>query len=240
LSPAEEERQAAWYAAHRRQLYRELGLRRGRILEVGCGGGVITRELAEGHASLVAGLDRRPEVLHPRAGVRFVAAAAERLPFRDAVWDAVVTAFSLVWLADARAFLANAVRIMKDDAWFVALAEPDYEGLIEYPAETSSAAEGAPAVRNWGGDPALGRKLPALIAGAGLELVRLGSLNALWTPGRWAEEEDQEAELLARLVGGWTLPERLRDLRIARKNAVASGERFYFLPIFYAAARKRK
>jgi len=169
-----------------------------------------------------------------------VAAAAERLPFRDGAWDAVVTAFSLVWLADAHAFLEEAVRVMKNEAWFVALAEPDYEGLIEYPAEASSATEVAAAVRKGGGDPAIGRKLPALVAGAGLELVRLGTLNALWTPGRWAEEEEQEAELLARLVGDLTLPERLRGIKAARKAAVARGERFYFLPIFYAAARKRK
>lgn len=216
-----------------------MGFRRGRILEVGCGGGVITSELAAGRTSLVVGLDRRPEVLTTQTGVRFIAGAAERLPFRDGVWDAAVTAFSLLWMADARGFMREAARVLKDGGWFVALAEPDYEGLIEYPSEVSSAAEVVAAVRRWGGDPAVGRKLPALISHAGLELVRLGALNALWTPARWAEEEEREAELLARLVNGLALPERINRVRAARKAAITGGERFYFLPIFYAAARKR-
>ncbi len=74
LTPEEEERQAAWYEAHRRELYRQLGLRRfARILEVGCGSGVVTAELARRAARGAVGVDRRVDVLRaaePRGGGR--------------------------------------------------------------------------------------------------------------------------------------------------------------------------
>jgi ubiquinone/menaquinone biosynthesis C-methylase UbiE len=188
------------------------------------------------------GLDRRPEVLaaaaRRRSGAAFVCGDAPNLPFRDGAFDAVVGAFMVMWLGDAPAFMGEASRVLKRGGVFVALAEPDYEGAIEYPPEASSREEVVEAVRRWGGDPAAGRKLPAYLSEAGFEVFRVGVLNSVWTPSRWAEEEEEEFELLERLVGASKGGRRLRAAARARRAAISKGERCYFLPIFYAAARK--
>jgi SAM-dependent methyltransferase len=242
LTPAEEDRQAAWYAAHRRELYRQLGLRRyGGVLEVGCGTGAITAELATRVACAV-GVDVRIEPLRAartrESGASFVAADATRLPFRAGTFDAVLTSFSLVWVADRETFLVEAARVLKQEGVFVALAEPDYEGMVEYPEAVSTREEVVRAVEEWGGDPACGRKLPALLSRAGFEVFKFGVLNSAWTPARWLEEEGEELRLLEKLVAPKAGAESLQAAARARKEAAAKGERCYFLPIFCAAARK--
>lgn len=242
LTPEEEERQAAWYGAHRRELYRQLGLARyGLVLEVGCGSGAITAELAA-RVPRAVGVDARLEALRAararESGASFVAADAARLPFRTAVFDAVVTSFALVWIRDRGPFLREAARVLRTEGIFVALAEPDYEGTVEYPEAASTGEVVVRAVEGWGGDAACGRKLPALLSRAGFEVFKFGVLNSAWTPARWREEEDEELRLLEKLVAPKAGAERLRGAARARKEAAAKGERCYFLPIFYAAARK--
>jgi SAM-dependent methyltransferase len=228
LAPEEEDRQAGWYRAHRRELYRQLGLGRyGRVLEVGCGSGAITAELA-------ARVPRGAGV----SGASFVAADAARLPFRAGAFDAVVTAFSLVWIANRGAFLREADRVLDAEGVFVALAEPDYEGIVEYPEAASTRELVVGAVEGWGGDPACGRKLPALLSRAAFEVFKFGVLNSAWTPGRILDEEEEELRLLQKLVAPKAGAESLQAAARAREEAAAKGERCYFLPIFYAAARK--
>lgn len=243
LTPDEEVRQAAWYEAYRRELYRQLGFRRlERILEVGCGSGVVTAELAGRAAKVAVGLDRRLEALAAArargSGAAFVAGDVAALPFRDGVFDAAAGAFVITWLAEPAAFLREAERVLKSGGVYVAVAEPDYEGAIDYPPAASSRDDVVEAVRRRGGDPAAGRKLPALLSGAGFDVFRFGVLNSAWTTSRWAEEEEKEFELLERLVGASAAGERLRVAARARRAAISSGERCYFLPIFFAAARK--
>lgn len=243
LTPEEEARQAAWYEAHRRELYRQLAFRRfGRILEVGCGSGVVTDELARRAARVAVGVDRRLEPLYAASrrgsGAAFVGADASALPFSDGAFDGVTTAFVFVWLPDPASFLSEAVRVLKAGGVFAALAEPDYEGVIDYPPPASTREVVVEAVRRWGGDAAAGRKLPALLSGAGFDVFKFGVLNSAWTPSRWAEEEREEFKRLEKLVAASAGRRRLRSAARARREAIAQGKRCYFLPMFYAAARK--
>lgn len=209
-------------------------------MEVGCGSGVVTAELAARATGIAVGIDRRPEPLTAArgrgSGAAFVAADAAALPFRDGVFDAAAGAFVITWLAEPAAFLREAGRVLKSGGLYVALAEPDYEGAIDYPPAASSRDSVVEAVRRRGGDSAAGRKLPALLSGAGFEVFRFGVLNSAWTASRWAEEEEEEVKLLERLVGADG--GRLQAVARARRAAISRGERCYFLPIFFAAARK--
>jgi SAM-dependent methyltransferase len=200
----------------------------------------LTAELAARAGELTVGLDRRLEPLVVAqgrgSGAGFVAADAGALPFRDGVFDVVAGAFVITWLSEAGAFLREARRVLKNGGLYVALAEPDYEGLIDHPPVASSRDQVVEAVRRRGGDSAAGRKLPGLLSGAGFEVFRFGVLNSAWTASRWAEEEYAELKLLGKLTGADG--ERLQAVARARRIAISSGERCYFLPIFFAAARK--
>lgn len=242
LSADEEERQASWYAAQRRELYRQLGFRlRRRILEVGCGTGVITDELAA-WGGFVVGVDVRAEALRAASERTrrciFIPASAERLPFRGGVWDAVVTAFTLMWIKRPGTFLQEAARVLRPGGLFVALAEPDYEAAVDHPAPASSRELVAAAIRGRGGDAALGRKLPGLLVRAGFRIVTAGVLNAIWTPARWAREEETEFAVLRRLLADVATEDEIARLQKERAAAITRGERLYFLPIFYVAAQK--
>jgi SAM-dependent methyltransferase len=197
--------------------------------------------LAARASEIAVGVDRREDILAAAvvrsSGAAFVSADAGRLPFREETFDAVVASFTLLWLPAAEEGLEEAKRVLREGGVFVALAEPDYEGAIDYPEEASTREAVAAAIRRWGGDPAAGRKLPALLSRAGLEVFRLGVLNSVWTPERWLTEERTEIELLGRLLPPEEAP-ALRSASRARAEAIASGERCYFLPLFYAVARK--
>lgn len=91
-----------------------------RILDLGCGPGIVAASLAP-HAGNVVALDLTPEMLKKvrqrceAAGlqnVRLALGAAEDLPFEDASFDAVVTRLTLHHLPDPRRALGEMVRVV--------------------------------------------------------------------------------------------------------------------------------
>ena len=203
---------------------------------------MITAELAARARRAAVGVDVRREALRAararESGASFAVADAVALPFRPGAFDALVAGVALVGVGGRAGFMREAGGVLGGGGVFVALAEPDYEGTVEYPEAASTKEEVAGAVERWGGDGACGRKLPALLSRAGFEVFKFGVLNSVWTPARWLEEEEEELRLLTKLVAPTAGAERLRAAARARKEAAAKGERCYFLPVFYAAARK--
>jgi SAM-dependent methyltransferase len=95
-----------------------------RVLDIGCGAGYGTAELAA-HARLAVGIDLSPEATahagtaYPLANTRFVPASATALPFADASFH-LVTAFEVIeHLADWRALLAEARRVLHPSGIFL-------------------------------------------------------------------------------------------------------------------------
>ena len=93
----------------------------GRVLDLGCGGGHAGFTVAPHVAELVA-CDLLPEMLAvvreeaARRGLRNLRteqAAAERLPFADASFDAVITRFSAHHWSDMPAGIAEAARVLR-------------------------------------------------------------------------------------------------------------------------------
>lgn len=103
----------------RRRTRDALSLRPGEwVLDVAAGTGVSTAELARSGASAVAsdfslGMLRAGLARPARAGLPFVAADALRLPFADAVFDAVTISFGLRNVVDVPAALAEFARVTR-------------------------------------------------------------------------------------------------------------------------------
>lgn len=91
-----------------------------RALDVGCGTGLSSVALKE-IAREVFGIDAAPEMLAhaPReACVRYLVAAAERLPFDGNSFDLLTMSQVFHWV-DARRFFAEARRVLRAGGWLV-------------------------------------------------------------------------------------------------------------------------
>jgi SAM-dependent methyltransferase len=188
--------QAAWLAPARSRLLRRVRVAaRRRILDLGCGPGAVSGELAARGAGCctVVALDRSREALAQlavaarvgadartaRARVCPIRAAAHRLPFADGVFDLVFCQFTLMWL-DAPAAIAEMARVLQPGG-AVAAIEPDYGGMIEYPPDTATRELWIAGLNRAGADPEIGRRLPGLLIGAGFR-VHVGLLDRLAPP----------------------------------------------------------
>jgi len=211
--------QARWLAPARARLLRRVAVgRRGPVLELGCAYGAVVGELVRRSRGPVVALDRRLEALRVEpgafAGARRVCADGVRLPFRAEVFELVFCQFFFLWACAAEA-IGEAARVLRTGGVLVAM-EPDFGGLIEHPAEVACRELWLAGLRRAGADPLAGRKLPGIMAGAGLE-VRVDLIERLDPPHlrrfdflRGLPLEDDELERLSRaesaarsLVGPW-------------------------------------
>ncbi|MRR08742.1 class I SAM-dependent methyltransferase [bacterium] len=127
--------QAEWTRELRYHLYRTLEVaRRGMILDLGCGTGVIAAELAGRTMAEVHAADREEPLIafarreHRDLAVHWQAADAAALPFRGGSFDLVVTQWFWMWAADPGPALAECRRVLAPGGMLAALGEPDYGG----------------------------------------------------------------------------------------------------------------
>ncbi len=177
-----------------------------RLLDVGCGPGTITADLAArvpaGH---VTGLDRAPGVLATArrdaagrgvANVSFTAGDVYRLPFPDASFDVAHAHQVLQHLADPVAALAEMRRVCRPGG-LVAARDADYGGMLWHPADPELAEWRSlyqAVARALGGEPDAGRRMLAWARLAGLNPAASGSAwcyaspeERSWWGGLWAE-----------------------------------------------------
>jgi demethylmenaquinone methyltransferase/2-methoxy-6-polyprenyl-1,4-benzoquinol methylase len=172
------------------------GIEPGRVLDVACGTGPVTRELVRRGCSVV-GLDQSPDMLAEARvrlpGVRFVAGEAERLPFADREFDALTFTYLLRYVDDRLATMRELARVVRPGGRI---------GMVEFGVPSHPALRAA--WRGWTrvGLPALGR----LVSPAWVEVGRfLGpSIERLY-----AEEPD--------LAGLWRAA-GLRDVQVRRMS----------------------
>lgn len=162
-----------------------------RVLDLACGDGFYTRRIAErlGSGGSITGADINLAYLSEakleasrqrgRARIAFVATSFDRLPFPDDTFDLVWCAQSLYSLPDPVVAIGHMARVLRPGG-LVAVLENDtlHQVFLPWPvrlelplraAELRSFLEGS---RN-SSKYYVGRRLPAILAAAGLEPLRM-------------------------------------------------------------------
>lgn len=205
-----------------------------RVLDVGCGSGVVTREVARRVApnGLAVGCDASPALLgvaRQLADQEGLGALVElrhgdcrALPFPDGSFDAALAATVLAHVPDAERALAEMVRVTRpggrvgvfdfDGDSFV-IAHPDRDLTRRIVTATSDHA----AVNGW-----LARRLPGLLAGLGLVDVRArGFMTLEREPGSFSAGLAERAASVAAQAGAITGEERARWVETLRAETAA-------------------
>jgi SAM-dependent methyltransferase len=154
-----------------------------RVLDVACGTGIAAREAASraGPGGSITGLDPSAGMLDVAKqlapGVEWRQGLAESLPFAGDTFDAVVSQFGLMFFADRREALREALRVLKPGG---RLAVAVWDALEHNPAYADEVAlleqlAGSPAANAVRMPFVLGdrRDLAGLLAGAGFEAIRV-------------------------------------------------------------------
>ncbi len=238
------EQQAAWTQPVRARAYAQVNLAHARrVLEVGSGTGVITSDLHQCTAGAVVGLDlSRASLSFARnhdPDTRLVHGDGHDLPFADDSFDAAIAHYLLLWVRQPVRLLQEMVRILRPGGALLCLAEPDYGGRIDHPPRLASLGRRqSRALQRFGAVPDIGRRLPGLLAGAGLVDLHAGILGAEWTPGRPPDDLRVECGVLALDCGLPTSGRAFETLIDEEAAAWRSGDRVLYVPTFYAYGRK--
>lgn len=236
--------QASWTGQLRQYLYQQIGINKQfRILEVGCGTGVITSEMANFTDQPPLGMDinfNRVEIAAMQfKQPRFSCSDVYHLPFPSRSMDFVAFHFLFLWLNDPLTALHEILRVLKPGGTAAALAEPDYLARMDSPRELWRLGEmQTQALIKQGVNPMIGRQLPEIFNRAGLIDVQYG-VSGFQSPSReipdWFESEWKVIRNdLATLLSAQEL-EKYYELDRASRS---SGSRVLWIPTFYAFGKK--
>jgi SAM-dependent methyltransferase len=235
---------------YRHKLYDKVGLKNaGKILDVGCGTGVITLDIAENTNGSVIGVDIDEEKMkeavrlaEDQSNMTIQNANAENLPFEDETFDLVVFNIVLMHITNQQKAINEMARVTKKGGVVLATLEPDHAGVINYP-ENALTPLVQRSIENAGGDIRAGRKLKYLFTNAGLD-VTIGfdtepefllinddekRLDAFFT-NFWVGEKLLRED-------GWT-DEQIEAYKNEQKELIESGQCFYLMTAFYAIGKK--
>ena len=235
---------------YRRRRYEAVDLgSKERVLDIGCGTGAVTLDIANQTDGEVVGidldrgkLDVAREILTETSGASLVEAEASHLPFGDGTFDLVVFNLVLIYVTDQQAAMDEMARVTMSGGHVLATMEPDYAGQISYPEDPflPLMRENLEAI---GADLFTGRKLKTLFTKAGLETevgVETeddfvfqkddGRRLELFLEQFWVFEKVFKSK-------GWT-QERIEKYRDGQAEMMRKGLSMNFMPSFYAIGRK--
>ena len=197
-----------------------------RVLDVGCGTGVLARAARErvGPTGQVTGVDpnegMRAVARQRCPGVRLEDGYAEDLPFPDDAFDRVLSQFALMFFTDQRAAVREMSRVLRPGGRLVVLTWVSIEASPGYSAMAALLR------RLFGEEPARALLAPFTIGTPEL----LESVLAPTFPGVRVERVAGEARFssledwIRTDVKGWTLRDMIDDEQYARLQTEASRE----------------
>jgi len=244
------ELQALETAEERIPLYLEVGLKDAKkILDVGCGSGIVTRDIAHLTRGKVIAIDGSKDmiriakdILKNYKNVELKVASAEKIPYPDNTFDIVTCNLLFMWLEKPQKVINEMARVTKPGGKVLASLEPDYGGKLHWPENPKiDPIFAGKAIKKRGGDPHIGRKLRLLFVRAGLDTkVGIGN-NRIWSC-----EEDKHYYLHARDFYVKALREAgLSDKEIDKwefeyLKSIDEGVQLNFFPQFYAIGTKKR
>jgi len=217
------------------------------ILDVGCGSGFVTRDIARLTSGTVIGIDGSRQlltvartILAALPNIHLSLADAHALPFPTNTFDVVTCNLLLMWVDDPQRAVNEMARVTRHNGFVLATLEPDYGGKLHWPEnpriDPFFAGE---AIKKKGGDPHIGRKLRSLFATAGLQTtIGIGN-SRIWTC-----EEDKQYYLHSRdfyikVLKDAGLPTAAIDQwEYEYLKSLDEGTQLNFFPQFYAIGKK--
>ncbi len=208
-----------------------------RLLDCGCGPGAITMELAKAVApGEVIGIDlevsqidiarRHPEELG-MTNLKFEVANLLKLPYQEESFDAVFAHAVLVHLASPAAALEEIYRVLRSGG-LIAVRDPIMDKAIfspEDPLFIESFELIQRAIKHYGGDGSIGRRLGPLLREAGFERIQPSvSWEQPLSLDEWPQFYSGWAQVSSGTVGkiiieqGWADKERLNQIIFAWKK----------------------
>jgi ubiquinone/menaquinone biosynthesis C-methylase UbiE len=242
--------QALETAEERLPLYLKVGLKDATlVLDVGCGSGFVTRDIARLTKGMVIGIDGSTrllkvakQILKEYTNTALCRGDAQQLPFPTNTFDLVTCNLLLMWADNQQHVVHEMARVVKPKGKVLASLEPDYGGKIHWPEHQKvDPLFAGEAIRKKGGDPHIGRKLRALFVTAGLETtIGIGNSRI------WSCEEDKHYYLHSRDF----YIKVLKDAHFSEKEidqweyeylkSLDEGTQLNFFPQFYAIGIKPK
>lgn len=242
--------QASWTGDLRNYLYEKIGLENAsRILDLGCGTGALIHELLTNSNANLHGLDisrAHMKLIPPEERLSLTQGDAHQTPYPNHYFEVSLCHFTLLWVVNPFQVLKEMVRITEPGGTILALAEPDYGGRIDYPAELEKlGALQKDSLRLQGADPLMGRKLAGLFHEAGLESIETGVLGGQWSDNinqtgheNWQSEWEVLEWDLNKITDELDFSE-VAKLKKVDKTAWAAGQRVLYVPTFYAVGKVR-
>jgi SAM-dependent methyltransferase len=244
------ELQAVETAEERLPLYLKVGLKEARlVLDIGCGSGFVTRDIARLTKGTVIALDGSAQLLsvaqktlNEHSNTAICMGDAHKLPFADNTFDLVTCNLLLMWTDNPQDVVFEMARVVKPKGKILASLEPDYGGKLHWPEnkKVDLLFAGA-AIRKKGGDPHIGRKLRTLFVTAGLEtIVGIGNTRI------WSCEEDKQYYLHSRdfyikvLQDAGLSENEIDQWEFEYLKSLDEGIQLNFFPQFYAIGIKPK
>jgi SAM-dependent methyltransferase len=242
--------QAGWTASIRAHLLKSCGLPpAARVLEIGCGSGVILAEIRrlmpDSHyfgIDLLHNAVAYAQEFDHRTG--YAQSDANFLPFAANSFDLVFCHFFLLWATPTHAVVQEARRVLKPGSPFIAFAEPDYGGRIDYPTELNAVGElQEQALRAQGAHTRMGRELGHWFAGGGFTDITIGVLGGEWRMDNLVMDTEAGREWQTLDDDLHHLPQtQSRDLTAWQemdRTARINQERILFVPTFYGIGWKK-
>jgi ubiquinone/menaquinone biosynthesis C-methylase UbiE len=207
-----------------------------RVLEVGCGSGVVLRDVARRVAphGVAVGLDPSPALLEIARGLADQTGCSEcielrpgdarALPFGSAEFDTVLAVTSLAHIPEGRRAIPELVRVVRPGGR-VGIFERDPDSyIISHPDRALTRRIVAAYSDHSSADSWLARSLPRLLAEAGLQGVRVRAFTSVETDptGFYSTRAERHADA-ALQAGVITEPERARWLEALRAEQASAG-----------------